>query len=341
MENPKVTVLMPVYNGEEHLREAIESILNQTFANFEFLIINDGSTDSSASIIESYKDKRIRLINNEENLKLIRTLNKGLELAKGEYIARMDCDDISLPHRLEKQVAFMEANRDVGILGSAMLAFSTNQTIAVYTPEIFEEIKIELIFACPMIHPSVLMRCSVLKEHGLRYDINYTHAEDYKLWSEAVKHVKLHNLNDILIKYRLNPKGISIVHTKQQKDMSNKIRKENLYMLDFVLQEADQNILTSGISEKELLSAQASMDTMYLMSKIYGLSENEYLRNNLKKHFIEISKIAAKKYPHKLKLSNITKLLIFEELQSKLKFEIYSRWLRYGTMNRIVGRDKK
>jgi len=96
LENPKVTVLMPVYNGEQYLREAIESILTQSFTDFEFLIINDGSTDSSVEIIESYDDPRIRLIHNEANLKLVATLNKGVDLARGEYIARMDCDDISL-----------------------------------------------------------------------------------------------------------------------------------------------------------------------------------------------------------------------------------------------------
>ena len=95
--NPKVTVFMPVYNGEKYLREAIDSILNQTFTDFEFLIINDGSTDSSVEIINSYDDSRIRLIHNEKNLKLVATLNKGLDLARGKYIARMDCDDISLP----------------------------------------------------------------------------------------------------------------------------------------------------------------------------------------------------------------------------------------------------
>src|SRR5215472_9201923 len=102
---------MPVYNGEKHLREAIDSILSQTFRDFEFLIINDGSTDGSVEIIASYRDPRILLVHNEKNLGLIATLNRGMDLARGEYITRMDCDDISLPRRLEKQVAFMERKR--------------------------------------------------------------------------------------------------------------------------------------------------------------------------------------------------------------------------------------
>ena len=123
MTSATVTVLMPVYNGEMYLREAIDSILHQTFTDFEFLIINDGSTDNSETIILSYDDSRIRYEKNDSNLKLIATLNKGIELAKGKYIVRMDADDISIPDRIEKQVAFLEKNPDVGICGSWFTAF--------------------------------------------------------------------------------------------------------------------------------------------------------------------------------------------------------------------------
>ena len=120
---------MPVYNGERYLREAIDSILNQTFKDFEFLIINDGSTDLSVEIIESYADKRISLAHNGQNLGLITTLNRGFDLACGEYIARMDCDDISLPDRLEKQVVFMDNHPEIGICGSWVSAISDEKLI--------------------------------------------------------------------------------------------------------------------------------------------------------------------------------------------------------------------
>src|SRR5580698_9685158 len=110
INNPKVTVLMPVYNGEKYIKEALESILQQTFIDFEFLIINDGSTDNSVSIIKSFNDNRIRLIHNEKNSGLVYSLNKGIGLSNGEYIARMDCDDVSIPERLEKQVGFLNSN---------------------------------------------------------------------------------------------------------------------------------------------------------------------------------------------------------------------------------------
>ena len=116
--NPLVTVLMSVYNGEKYLERAIKSILNQTFKDFEFLIINDGSTDNSVKIIQSFNDLRLRLIHNESNIGLIKTLNKGLKLSNGKYIARMDCDDISLPKRLSIQASFMEKYPEIGVCGS-------------------------------------------------------------------------------------------------------------------------------------------------------------------------------------------------------------------------------
>ena len=114
MKNPLVSILMPVYNSEKYLREAIKSILNQTFTNFELIIINDGSTDNSLKIIKSFKDNRIKIIKNKGNLGLIKTLNKGIDLAQGKYIARMDADDIAMPKRLEKQIAFFNENPDYG-----------------------------------------------------------------------------------------------------------------------------------------------------------------------------------------------------------------------------------
>ena len=126
---PKVTVLMPVYNARFYLSKAISSIINQTFKDFEFLIFNDGSTDNSADIIYSYNDRRIRFFNSEQNFGYVYHLNYGIEIAKGEYIARMDADDISFPTRLEKQVAFMDKNPEVGVCGTWFKIYGTNRKI--------------------------------------------------------------------------------------------------------------------------------------------------------------------------------------------------------------------
>ena len=133
--NPKVTVLMSVYNGKRYLREAIDSILDQTFRDFEFLIINDGSTDSSSDIIRSYDDSRIRLIENEKNIGLTRSLNKGLKLARGEYIARMDADDRSMPERLEKEILFLDKNKNVGLVGTYFLMVNkSGKVLSTFSP---------------------------------------------------------------------------------------------------------------------------------------------------------------------------------------------------------------
>ena len=121
---PKISVVMPAYNAENYIREAIDSILAQTFRDFEFLIIDDGSTDHTVEIIRSYSDSRIRLYQNERNMGVAATLNRGLDLARGEYIARMDADDISLPERFAKQAAYMDAHPDVAVCGSNIILFS-------------------------------------------------------------------------------------------------------------------------------------------------------------------------------------------------------------------------
>lgn len=165
---PLVTVLMSVFNGEKYLREAIDSILTQTFSDFEFLIINDASTDRSREIILSYLDPRIRLIDNEENIGLTRSLNKGIDLAKGKYIARMDADDVSMPERLEKQVRFMEENPDIAVLGSWAYGIDgTGRINAEFRTPICEEIIFkDLFFSNPLIHGSVMFDKKFVKNIG-------------------------------------------------------------------------------------------------------------------------------------------------------------------------------
>jgi len=226
MEKPKITVLMPVYNCEKYLREAIESILNQTFPDFELLIINDGSADKSVEIIESYNDPRIRLIHNEQNQGLIATLNKGLDLCTGEYIARMDADDISLPTRLEKQVKFLESNPDIAICGALIKTFgNVNSSIFRY-PEDHESIKSTLIFKNSIAHPSIMMKKSAIK--GLYFDPSFKHAEDYELWIRASKYLKLFNIQEVLLLYRMHTEQVSQHHQEEQCASSGKIMLSQL-----------------------------------------------------------------------------------------------------------------
>lgn len=213
MENgkPKITVLMSVYNGKEHLRESIESILSQSFQYFEFLIIDDASTDNSREIIKEYHS-RVKLIINEKNLGLTKSLNKGLKLAQGQYIVRMDADDISLPYRLEKQFNFMEGNKEVVLCGSlAWIINEKGERIGEKNVET-ENIKEKLLFNNQFIHSSLFFK----KELGF-YDESFQRAQDYEFVLRVASKHKVANLKERLISWRKSEKSLSFSSKKQQR----------------------------------------------------------------------------------------------------------------------------
>lgn len=242
-KHPKVTVLMPVFNGERYLRPAIDSILNQTFRDFEFLIINDGSTDSSEHIISSCGDPRIRLVRNEKNLGLIATLNKGFHLALGEYIVRMDCDDISLPSRLAVQVRAMDRNRGWGVCGSWIKILKNSDAAWVQTyPSDHDTIQCELLFDSPLAHPSVIYRRSVLETHRIHYDERYKHAEDYELWCRLTQLTLLANIPQILMLYRMHGSQLGTRYLHDQRDMARRIRIHQIESLGITPTEKEVEI---------------------------------------------------------------------------------------------------
>lgn len=219
---PRVTVLMPVYNGGSFLREAIDSILAQNYRDFELLIIDDGSSDGSAAVVESYSDQRIRFIRNGKNLGLVNTLNKGLDLARGEYVARMDQDDISLPLRLEKQVACLDANADIGVCGTNIEVFGIGNYIQEY-PGAPDEVKSSLFFYNALAHPTVIMRKSLLDKYGLRYSPDFVHAEDYDLWQRCSHAFLVVNLPEVLLRYRTAMTSYCRVHSDEQQQTLRKM----------------------------------------------------------------------------------------------------------------------
>lgn len=224
---PRVTVLMSVYNGEKYLAEAVESILGQTFRDFEFLIVNDCSTDRSSAILESYEklDKRIRVIHNDVNLGLTKSLNAGLKTSRGTYIARMDSDDISLPQRLERQIAFMDSNPNIGVSGSYAEAIGNCSKILTY-PRTHTEIFYAFVDDRSMLcHPSVIIRASVLKNNNLQYNENFKYSQDYRLWNEAKYCTRLANIADVLIQYRVNDSNITTTSNPEQTKLRHLVRK--------------------------------------------------------------------------------------------------------------------
>jgi hypothetical protein len=225
---PLVTVLMPVYNAEKFLAEAIESILAQTYRNFEFLIINDGSTDSSLSIIEKYskQDKRIRVVS-RANKGLVRTLNEGLKLAKTAYLARMDADDVALKQRLEKQIKYLEANPDCVVVGASFESIREDGSSLGRHYCFINDATIR--HALPLEgcipHPTAMYRLQTVLGIG-GYDNNYFPAEDYDLWRRLAYAGRLQNLETPLLKYRLSGASISGKNKGRQQAAADKIRSE-------------------------------------------------------------------------------------------------------------------
>lgn len=225
--NPKVTILMPVYNGEKYLKPAIDSILSQTYSDFEFIIINDGSTDETAKIILEYNDNRIIFINNQENIGYTPILNQGIKIAKGEYIARMDSDDISLPDRLKKQIEFLDKNQNIGICGTWYKTFGYEENEIKWSLT-HNEIKINLLFQNVLGHPTVMFRKNLFKEYNLEYNTSYMPAEDYELWSRATEYFEFANIPEFLFLYRTHESNISQTKKNIRENNVTQIRKDLL-----------------------------------------------------------------------------------------------------------------
>jgi len=230
MPQPAVTVLMPVHNGERYLKEAVESILAQTFADFEFLVIDDGSTDRSRQIVESFGDPRIVLVANAQNRGTVHVLNQGIALAKGRYIARMDSDDISLPERFERQVRFMEAHPKVGVSGTAMRLIKNGKlrNTRTHAPS-DQELKIQLLFSPCFFHPTVIIRAELAKAHP--YPDNLVYTQDYNYWTHLASLTSFANLDEVLLHFREHEGQISTRKADMQVSNSRALRAKYLKRL--------------------------------------------------------------------------------------------------------------
>jgi glycosyltransferase involved in cell wall biosynthesis len=199
---PQVTILTTTYNRAQYLREALDSCLAQSFTDFEILIVDDASTDDTGAILALYRDERIRVVRNERNLGMCSARNRGLSEARGELVAQLDSDDIALPFRLERQVAFMAAHPDVGVCGSWAEYFSPGHTYIWRFPTTVEEIRAQMVFHNPVCHSSTILRPDFLARHGLRFRCQV--ADDYDLWVRALDHFPVTNIGEVLVRYRVH-----------------------------------------------------------------------------------------------------------------------------------------
>lgn len=224
-ENPTVSVLMPVYNGERYLSESIESILKQTYEDFEFIIINDGSSDRSLSIINEYSaiDPRIRVFDLTTNQGIVHCLNLGIQKSRGDLIARMDSDDISHAERLSKQISFMFSNPLVAVCGTAYQIIEDDRILK--PPTEFEAIKLFSLKGSPIAHPTAILNMALLKSKGLdRYDPFFFPAEDYEYWLRISRFFQIRNLDEVLLRIRKHDSSISSKLAQIQHETADLVR---------------------------------------------------------------------------------------------------------------------
>lgn len=230
---PKISVVMSVYNRPEYAKTAVESILNQTFSNFELIIFDNGSTDNTAEIIENFaiNDDRIVFIKNSKNINYTLNLIKGFELAKGEYIARMDDDDISMPERLERQSEYLDKHPEIAVLGTFINTFgdaAAKSWVNISDPD---EIEVAMNFFNPICHPTVMIRKSFLKKYDLKYNVKELYAEDYCLWKDVILcGGKIANLPIKLLNYRCHKKS-STLSSKTAKIQDKSAERTRLILL--------------------------------------------------------------------------------------------------------------
>lgn len=272
-----ITVLMPVYNSELFVRDAIQSILHQSYQNFEFLIINDGSTDQSHTIISSFSDSRIKYINNIANKGIVETLNEGLKLSKGRYIARMDADDIALPDRLSKQVKFLTANPTYKLCGSRALTIDiTGKEInKLNRPKHSAKIKVFNLFRNAFLHPTIMADAETIKKFAYSEDFKY--AEDYFLFSQITMAYPVANLNERLLHYRIHEGSIT---SKKREEMVQSELKTIAYLLSFLFDKVDQQSLL--IHHSILRPEDASFSTHEVEHHLINI-----LKANYEKHIFE------------------------------------------------------
>lgn len=268
MASPAVTVLLPVHNAQEWLPAALASVSGQSFGDFELLAIDDGSTDASPTMLQSCRDARLRVVRQERNQGLVASLNRGIELARGRYVARMDADDLAHPRRLEHQARYLDAHPEVGVCGTWYWLRQGTRRTHVRVPVGHDEIVARLFFRSAFGHPTVMLRRELLLASGLRYDAAALHAEDFDLWVRLREHTRFANLPRYLLEYRLHPRQVSSEQLRPQLESAARVRLQQLQRMvpdasaaerELHLRVCDGHVFTT---RADLLEARAWLDRL-------------------------------------------------------------------------------
>jgi glycosyltransferase involved in cell wall biosynthesis len=289
---PRVTVLLPVYNAAAYVSSAIESILKQSFTDFELLVINDGSSDNSLTLISKFNDPRIRVVNNEANLGLIATLNKGLELAKSELIARMDADDSALPDRLQLQVAAFDQDPNLVVCGTNYYTIEGSKRS--FRPSAFDgdALKAQLLFTTCFSHPTIMMK-HPLKEKQLMFESEFVHCEDYRFWTQFARFGNFRILPQPLLEYRIHIHQITAKYRQEQVTTSALIRRDYLRQWGLNLNSEEEDLLNRiGSHEKwqslnDLKAIETLSNVIIEQNKVLLTIDSTALQIVLQKNWID------------------------------------------------------
>lgn len=242
---------MPTYNVAPYIKEAIESVLQQTYQNFELLVIDDCSSDETVSVVRSIDDPRILIVQNEKNVGLAENLNRGLSHITTEYVARMDGDDIAEPCWLEREVAILDNHPDIGICSGGFERFGTVKSLVRF-PEHHEDCLANMLFECSVIVPT--FRMSLYRDHGLRYSTEAFPAEDYRFWAECLRITKIYNIQATLFRYRMHPAQICTARREEQQRKVAEVRRYMLEWLSTDFTEAEKEYYTGAFMAPQIAS---------------------------------------------------------------------------------------
>lgn len=296
----KVTVLMPTYNVAPYVKEAVESVLRQSYTDFELLIIDDCSTDGTLDVVRSISDSRIRIVQNERNLGLADNLNRGLSLIETELVSRMDGDDIAEPHWLQSEVAVLESHPEIGICGGGFERFGAVSTV-VRLPEHPQEILANMLFECSIIVPT--FRMTLYRDKRLRYRSDAFPAEDYRFWADCLRVTKAYNVQDTLFHYRMHPKQICTSLSEKQKGKVDEVRLYMLELLGSNMTEDDKNYFLKTFVDGNIANKQDWKQRNGFARELVALNRDEWhfeektLKNCLHRHMqVQLYNAVTEKY---------------------------------------------
>lgn len=263
---------MPTYNVAPYVKEAVESVLRQSYDDFELLVIDDASTDGTLDVVYAIDDPRIRIVQNERNLGLADNLNRGLSLINTELVARMDGDDIAEPHWLKSEIDFLDAHPDIGICGGGFERFGTVNTI-VRMPEKPEEILVQMLMQCSIIVPT--FRMSLYRDHNLRYRSDAFPAEDYRFWADCLRVTKAYNIQDTLFHYRMHPSQICSSMVTKQKEKVNEVRHNMLDLFGEGICAEDREFFIGTFVEGEIKGKADLRQRYAFIDKLVGINRDK------------------------------------------------------------------